>query len=515
MKINDKQLVSYTIDVIGGIIKNRLKDGHIHENFEGIDHPLDEDIKKELEELKSDWIDEANHFYHRVDKINDLWSLLIKKAIICLRFFDDREPFTKFDKGKKKPIAHGINELSSYYNKYAEFEGMLYSSNKAYRDHVIHVFRVWLIGIYCMTCDNSDGKIFIDSMTIDNNENIEVNFFEKVSMWTIIALCHDLGYPLEKAQKIFSKTKEMMDIFVSNSKIWTDISFTGVQDIINDYIVKFISSKMITDQDDFICKYEPKTTDNITSQDKEIFTVQVQPKYYIKLTKSLEQYRHGIISSIILFKMLLYFIESDYKLNENYKFNKEDMRQFYIRREILRAIASHTCWDIYHMRATTFESILIHCDEMQEWGRKSWNNFYEGTNGKNIEIDIKEFSNQKIDIVQEIKNIVINRQVISDMFQKAYEQFNYYKTVFRDGQDTEHRKFDFKKIIVLHCKDINGNISETYKIIINIEKSTMANFKVSFKTEASLEKSKHQDETRAFVESVFKDMGDVEIIEEN
>lgn len=50
-----------------------------------------------------------------------------------------------------------------------------------------------------------------------------------------------------------------------------------------------------------------------------------------------------MISAIIIYKMLIYFIETDNNPDASYIFDNEDARQFYIRRDILRAIASHTC----------------------------------------------------------------------------------------------------------------------------------------------------------------------------
>lgn len=95
---------------------------------------------------------------------------------------------------------------------------------------------------------------------------------------------------------------------------------------------------------------------------KNEFWGRIQPKYYLKYAKSLEGFQHGIISTIIIYKMLLYFLESDFNLNDDYIYKNEDARQFYIRREILRAIAAHTCPDAYNIHITTFPSLLFLCD---------------------------------------------------------------------------------------------------------------------------------------------------------
>lgn len=62
-------------------------------------------------------------------------------------------------------------------------------------------------------------------------------------MWTFIALCHDLGYPLEKSQQILDKTQKMMKEFIPNPNIWNNFGFNGIQDNINEYIIKFMSTK--------------------------------------------------------------------------------------------------------------------------------------------------------------------------------------------------------------------------------------------------------------------------------
>lgn len=82
---------------------------------------------------------------------------------------------------------------------YIQFESMLYGSNKYYRDHVIPVFRTWLLGMDCLLKNNGDytRRIIIDEA--------KVNILEKMSIWSMIAMTHDLGYPFEKAQEIIGR----------------------------------------------------------------------------------------------------------------------------------------------------------------------------------------------------------------------------------------------------------------------------------------------------------------------
>ena len=113
-----------------------------------IEYVLDESIVKELEKIQSDIRGEDTEYriFEQLDNIKVLWRKILEKAIKCLRYFDNREPFLK--NPRKKPIAYGMDDLKKYFDNYSDFESLLYGGVKYYRDHVIHVFRQ-----YVMTSD--------------------------------------------------------------------------------------------------------------------------------------------------------------------------------------------------------------------------------------------------------------------------------------------------------------------------------------------------------------------------
>ena len=306
--------------------------------------PLDNEIKEKLKELATNVKEDSNDFeiFRYKKQTDDLWEQLLKKAIICLRYYDTREPFIEKD---KKPKAYGINELKKYYKNYIEFEKVLYGAGKYYRDHVVHVFRTWMTGVWLLTKNTGEylGKIKIS----ESGLTAEICPEEKISIWTIIALTHDLGYPLEKSKEVINVTQKMVSTFVSNPNISLDFSFHGVQNYMNDFVVRLMSSKM-----------RKKPTD--TKEESHTYVARLQPKYYFKFQKSLEKNKHGILSTLIIYKLLTYFLESDYSINEDYCFDEEDCRQFYIRREILRSIASHTCDDVYQLYMNVLLKIVHH-----------------------------------------------------------------------------------------------------------------------------------------------------------
>ncbi|MCL1798183.1 MAG: hypothetical protein FWG23_00345 [Eggerthellaceae bacterium] len=411
-----------------------------------IHHPLDTQIISELTTLYNQIGSEADDFEifkYREDSIDSLWRLLIEKSIKCLRFFDSREPFS--GNAEKAPMAYGVDKLKKYYDDYTEFERVLYGSSKYYRDHVIHVFRTWLSGV--VTLINNNGQ-FLNFIQVQEKEEVHISEHEKLSMWTIIALTHDLGYPLEQATKIIDTTRDMVSTFVTNPGISMDLSFHGVQNYMNDFIVRLISSKMVA----------IGVSDQLTTQQ---YVARLQPKYYFKFQKSLEKTKHGIVSTLIIYKLLTYFLESDYSINEDYMFDEEERRQFYIRREILRAIASHTCKDVYHLYLGSFAFLLILSDDTQEWGRKYLSELYVRRNHEyylnEIGITLSE------DTAKSPHNCTIDEEIsipegsggVIDLLSRLHDQSLDYITIFRDGQDTEKRDFSFnRKFVIKHPGNI-------------------------------------------------------------
>lgn len=422
--------------------------------------PLDEDIVGPEGDLKKLLSDQENAIsYSKAGKLDNLWRSLLNKSIVCLRYFDTREPF--LDNPNKAIVAYGIDKLEEYHLRYTEFESLMYGSSAYYRDHIFHAIRVWLLGVFCLLKKINAEDAFITKLSLDGGAKppSKIDFFEYISMWTITALCHDLGYPLEKAEQILDKTRKMMREFVPNPNVWNNFGYSGTQDSINEYVLKFISTKMKEKTSD---EKADEQTDAIVEKE---YLGRIQPKYYLKYAKSLESFQHGIISTIIIYKMLLYFLESDFNLNDDYIYKNEDARQFYIRREILRAIAAHTCPDAYNIHITSFSSLLFLCDEFQEWGRRTWNELYTGLKEDSISLEIEKFSSDEIDIqekisLESVEDIEIIVQNISRVFDR---QYSLYKTTFRDGQYTAKRDFSLTKTMKF---TLPKNGAQTREIII-------------------------------------------------
>lgn len=418
-----------------------------------VEYPLDADIRNMLDAISLRDDDEDFEIFRFFDNLITLWEKLIEKSIKALRFYDKREPFKDYP--AKHPLAYGVEELRNYFDKYIKFETTLYGSSRYYRDHVVHVFRVWILGVSQLL---SNDNVLLKAIKID--EKCNVNPIEKLSIWTLVALTHDLGYPLEKSLEVVERTKDMMKSFVVNPAISMDLSFNGVQNSMNDFVLRFMSSKMI----------EKNSEDG----DDYRYVARLQPKYYFKFQKSLERNKHGILSALVIYKILRYFLESDYSTNEDYYFNSEDTRQFYIRREILRAISSHTCHDIYQLSAKNFSFLLILCDDAQEWGRKGISELYINKSivydydGLNIDLTDNVV---KVSFGEKYKNID-KKEDVKSIISRFIDISRDYNEIFRDGLDTAKRDFCFKKNTDVDFGTGNNKVAISMSLVISNESSS-------------------------------------------
>lgn len=424
-------------------------------------------ISSESKQLLRKYVDDKSLVVSKI-----LWKNLLVDAICILKVNDSREKlyndtcenlsaFNDLFNKVRKSSSYGIQELSSYFDDFIEFESVLYGTDKYYRDHIGHVLQVWAIGIGLIneTKIHLSNGFQIDNTTdfnfqIKENKSKTISKSELWSMWTIISLSHDLGYPIEKTSAINKQAKKIISHFGNMN--FSELNYTF--DIFNSFLVdKFlniVSSKVCEDQ-------------NIT---------RVQTKYRDKISKSLEDYRHGVFSSLLIFKNLTYFLETDYSIS-NEELGSEDLRQFFIRKEILRSISSHTCHKIYHLELNTLSFLLILCDELQEWNRPKFRDVLENNNSHDTlsKVKLKKFKFEEKDsnIYQEVHL----EFVYAHDFNKSDERyivFKKFKTVhnlLRSAKDDKKRSFNFIWDIVFNNKkysqvfDSQKNSFEQMKIV--------------------------------------------------
>jgi hypothetical protein len=68
---------------------------------------------------------------------------------------------------------------------------------------------------------------------------------EVAAMWCIVALTHDLGYPLDKVEKVQEKISSMMRYFGGTGAVGSGFQIPVQHHFINDFILQFIGSKLV------------------------------------------------------------------------------------------------------------------------------------------------------------------------------------------------------------------------------------------------------------------------------
>jgi len=410
--------------------------------------------------------------------LKELWKNLLIDSICVLKINDSREKIyadakanpTKFldhFEDIRLTSSYGIDEISKYFDDFIDFESVLYGTDEHYRDHVDHVLQVWAIGISMLSNNKfalSEGfEInmnfnFHFEIPEDNDKTNQISQSELWAMWTINALCHDLGYPIEKTAKINIQAKKIIGHFGNMN--FSELSYSF--DIFNTFLV-----------DKFLNIISSKAIKKISSNGDELRLTEIQTKYRDKLSKSLEEYKHGIFSSLLIFKNLTYFLETDYYLSGD-SLSKEDLRQFYIRKEILRAIAAHTCPKIYHLSLNSLSFLLILCDELQEWNRPKFDELIKRKTNNEPSVEIKEFvmdSNQKVHIefTYDFDIEDNNRKYFID------NRFRNIHCLLRSAKDDDDRKVIFIWDVIFKNKTYNlsfNSNNDSFEIMKFTEKPT-------------------------------------------
>ncbi|MCP8323815.1 MAG: hypothetical protein L6N96_06540, partial [Candidatus Methylarchaceae archaeon HK02M2] len=278
----------------------------------------------------------------------------------------------------------GVHNLCQYLEEFQKFELTLYGTISNYRDHLVHVFRVLLLGIHLVRESFGFDAVVISK---ELSGDVVISKEEKEAMWCIIALTHDLGYSLEGIHQINQGVRNILQKLGIVSVQELVYSYFTQFGNISDFALRFMSSDLVKTNE----RLEKNNGENNIS-----FAVHIQPKFYQKFMSAQSNFDHGVISSIILMKDLVFFKESDFMMDQYKLLDNDDARQFLIRRDIIRAIASHSWQDIYYLTITNFPFLITVFDEMQEWGRPRLVDVTKRGDTKS-ELTINEFSNKIID----------------------------------------------------------------------------------------------------------------------
>lgn len=426
----------------------------------------------------------------KLTTLDELWKKVLRGSIQVLKFHDLRENPTRYSDANKINIngltRPDIREIADYYQAVRNFERVLYGLEPWYRDHFVHVIRTWLL---CLFIISKKADSLPNPPPICSDKDKSVILFKKEELLAILcisALTHDLGYPLEKVIKLNSEVAKMLDSFGGIEWERLRVSLSPPRFESAQRLLKLVSGKPeyrnrdgkilpIEDIKGYIdqCMSDYKlisnTRDLRNAHDKnyKCAVLRSQWKYFEKYSSSLENSHHGLISALILQQKLIFFQEGEFALEEDFDFSLEEIRQFMIRREILRAVSTHTCPRIYLLNPMNIEALIYFADEMQEWGRPSFHDLYTGqTNGATSIMELSDYNEQTIKWVVDA-NTLDSRRVtywLLHIGRALYQRL-------RSAPEADRREFDLT--CILKWKSLRTN--KDYNAIFSFFKDPTVN----------------------------------------
>ncbi len=194
-----------------------------------------------------------------------------------------------------------------------------------------------------------------EEMKKDVNKTIDIIKKHEPSLWCLIALTHDLGYPIEKTKKANETMANMVSNFGFLEQRDFQYNFTIVHQTAISELLNTISSVVMW--------LSPKG-----------FKVGSQPGIRLDFAKSFERLEHGIMSAYLVQMHIDYICESlPVMLGIPEVFSPEHesaAKQAFII-QWLRAISSHTNNNVYWPQVNNMEALLLLCDELDEFSRYS------------------------------------------------------------------------------------------------------------------------------------------------
>jgi len=350
---------------------------------------------------------DAETIHQKIEVAKELWKLLFEAAMSYI------------DKDK-----HGYDGLFSYFDGFVEFEELIFASDSFYRDHTIHCLWVYFLGEYLYRTEEfsfifrdmmEDYQIFCDIVEqftnldlLDRGSNVVVvskSFTTLISyqgsIRCIIALAHDLGYPLKKVKKINKSISAILPHFSIDSFQEFSFHYSNCQIPYIEKFLEFISTDFSVDLfqgtnaevDELVrrafiydvnsrkLKIQREEIDKLTEEDRNNLRRSATPRIgilnkmqtYIRYADDFEQQQHGILSSYLLMKKLRFFRNINFAYNRPDRLSIDwvDFDKVSAGISILSAMADHTSEGYQIKSINTPAALLTFVDELEEFSRIS------------------------------------------------------------------------------------------------------------------------------------------------
>jgi hypothetical protein len=378
-----------------------------------------DDVKKTLKDMLSK-IQETEEIHDKIEEAKKIWKLLFEHSM------------TYIDKDKQ-----GYDTLFKYFDEFVNFEELIFASDSYYRDHTLHCLWVYFLGEYFFhkpefsyLLQNFNRNFKVSAHACTHFRDLEAsNIFSGLcaildrisemiqfedSMRCVIALTHDLGYPLKKITEINESIGKILPYFSISRFDHFTFQFETIQQIYIENLLDLMSINFAFEVDIGDLSYEERQSVlelinrlnaytnhlfNLEEPEEELYlalkndlksvnereadvlariytvtaSLQKDVSAVLRFSNDFENHNHGILSSYLLMKTLNAF--SNIRLNVNQPLDLPitdfDVATINAKLNILKANADHTSQGFQIRDITNFSEILILIDEIEEFSRIS------------------------------------------------------------------------------------------------------------------------------------------------
>lgn len=371
-------------------------------------------------------ISEIMDWHETHKKGRSLWEKLLSSA---LSYID--------------PESKGNSRIFEYLEAATGFEDLLYGLEEYYRDHTLHSLWVYLIGEHILRDHLPRVHADLNWYIINDIEKEESSYSPKLfeeakdkekqlckevnkkrdSIWCVMALCHDLGYSLEKLGKLNERVRNVLQ-FVDLPN-FQQIGYS--LDIEHQYHVSQFLELMAMEMR------------IVPSEDLKNVLIKGyrDDSTYWRLCRAFEQKKYGILSSYLIYKILHIFADSWVRgPAEEWGLQNDEAVDNIIRGDILHGIAQHEFDFAYLHELSSLADILVLADELEEFSRygrpMSSRKYYDTT--ADAAITFKRNKNAiEIEITYEMAKHQDNKQYYKFFVDKAERLCELYSLSEEDG----------------------------------------------------------------------------------
>jgi hypothetical protein len=296
------------------------------------------------------------HEAHKIGK--KLWEQLISAAL------NDIDPEQK-----------GNSQIFDYSTAATQFEELLYGLEEHYRDHTLHSLWVYLVGEHILReflpdihadlnwylfndieKDKTSPRKLVDEARKKEKELCKKVNEHRDAIWCIMALCHDLGYSLEKLGNL-------------NEKVRNVLKFVDLPDFQQVGYALNIEHQFHVAQFLELMAMDVRIVPSEDLKNALIKGYRDDSTYW-RLCRAFEKKQHGILSAYLVYKILHVFADSWVRgPAEDWGLDDDEASENIIRGDILFAIAQHEFDFAYLNQLHSLADVLVLADELEEFSR--------------------------------------------------------------------------------------------------------------------------------------------------